>query len=227
VERFLSSFFDAEVALGHWRALAEGFGVTVALAAAVIATGVALGILLAALRAHGFRAANALVVAAVDVLRAVPPLATLVVVYFGLPFVGLTLPGWAAAWITLALILAAFEEEVVYGGIAAVPRGQWDAARALGLGFTRALALVALPQALRMTLAPMTSRAIAIAKSTALASVIAVPELLNRATSAQAASANTTPLTVAAAGYVLMFLPLVFASRWLERRYPTQRATGA
>jgi polar amino acid transport system permease protein len=207
VERFLSSFFDAEVALDHWPALAEGFGVTVALAAAVVAAGVALGILLAALRAHGFRAANALVVAAVDVLRAVPPLATLVVVYFGLPFVGLTLPGWAAAWITLALILAAFEEEVVYGGIAAVPRGQWDAARALGLGFTRALALVVLPQALRMTLAPKT--------------------MLNRATSAQAASANTTPLTVAAAGYVLMFLPLVLASRWLERRYPTQRATGA
>jgi len=87
--------------------------------------------------------------------------------------------------------------------------------------------MVVLPQALRLTLAPMTNRAIGISKSTALGSVIAVPELLNEATSAQAATANTTPLTLAAIGYLLMFVPLVLASRWLENRYPGPRASGA
>ena len=227
MDRFLSAFFDAEVMILHAPALARGFGITVALAAAIVATGVLLGVLLAAIRAHRFALVNPVIIVIVDMLRAIPPLATLVVVYFGLPFLGVTLPGWAATWLTLGLILAAFEEEVVYGGIAAVPRGQWDAAQALGFGFTRTLAVVVLPQALRMTLAPLTNRAIGISKSTALGSVIAVPELLNEATSAQAASANTTPLTVAAIGYLLMFVPLVLASRWLEHRYPSQRASGA
>ncbi len=60
-------------------------------------------------------------------------------------------------------------------------------------------------------------------KNTALASVIAVPELLNRATSAMSASANTTPLTIAAIFYLTMFLPLVLASRLIERRFPATR----
>lgn len=227
MDRFLSAFFNVEVMLRYAPGLARGFGITVALAVGIVVSGVLFGILLAAIRAHRFALVNPAIIVVVDVLRAIPPLATLVVVYFGLPFIGLTLPGWAATWLTLGLILAAFEEEVVYGGIATVPRGQWDAARALGFGFTRALAVVVMPQALRMTLAPLTNRAIGISKSTALGSVIAVPELLNEATSAQAASANTTPLTIAALGYLLMFVPLVLASRWLEHRYPSQRASGA
>ena len=80
-----------------------------------------------------------------------------------------------------------------------------------------------LPQALRLAIGPLTNRAIGMGKNTVLASVIAVPELLNRATSAMAASANTTPLTIAAIFYLMMFLPLVLASRLIEQRFPATR----
>ena len=223
MNRFLASFFDPDVAATYLPLMLPGFALTLALAASVVATGAGLGILLAAFRSFGNRWANALMGVAIDVLRAVPPLATIVVIYFALPFLGLTLPGIVAAWLCLSIILAAFAEEIVFAAIASVARGQWDAGRSLGLPFGRTLCLIVLPQALRRSVGPLTNRAIAIGKNTALASVIAVPELLNRATSAMSASANTTPLTIAAALYLAMFLPLVLASRLLERRFPSTR----
>jgi polar amino acid transport system permease protein len=220
VERFLDSFFNPEVWARYSGVMWEGFWLTVLLAALVVAAGLALGIVLAVARAALARWVAVIIVVFADVFRAIPPLAILVVLYFALPFVGIRISGFAAAGLGLALILAAFIEEIVHGGIAATDPGQWAAARATGFGFAATLFIIILPQALRTTLAPITNRTIAISKNTALASVIAVPELLNKATSAQAASANTTPLTMAAVLYLLMFLPLVVASRWIERRFP-------
>ena len=115
-------------------------------------------------------------------------------------------------------MLAAFAEEIFWAGILSVERGQWEAARATGLAFLETLRFVVLPQAMRLAIPPLTNRAIAIGKSTALASVVAVPEILNQASSAQAIAANPSPLTLAALAYLVIFLPLVAASRWVESR---------
>jgi polar amino acid transport system permease protein len=220
MERFADSFFNVAVWARYWHVLLDGFWLTVLLAGCVLLAGIATGIVLAALRASQSLPLVVPIVVFADIFRALPPLVILVVAYFALPFAGLTVSGFFAAWLGLSLVLAAFVEEIVHGGIEAVELGQWDAARALGLSPILTLCLVILPQVLRTTLAPITSRAIAVAKNTALASVIAVPELLSNATSAQAASANTTPLTIAALLYVVMFLPLVLLSRWIESRGP-------
>src|SRR5262245_61772206 len=145
MERFLSSFFDIGVWARYMPEMLQGFGITILLAAVIVATGMAAGIALATVRTYGVRPLNAGIVILVDVLRAVPPLVSLVIAYFALPFAGVTLPGYVAAWLTLSLVMAAFVEEVVHGGIAAVPRGQWDAARALGVSFNLALFVVVLP----------------------------------------------------------------------------------
>jgi len=76
-----------------------------------------------------------------------------------------------------------------------------------------------LPQAVRMVIPPLTNRAIAITKMTALGMVIGVPDILGQATTAQSFSANASPLTLAALAYVALFLPFVVASRWLESRF--------
>ena len=81
------------------------------------------------------------------------------------------------------------------------------------------LAFVVLPQAVRIVVPPLTSRVVAMVKNTALASTVAVPEMLSRASEALAQGANTTPLTMAAIGYLLILLPLVRVARWLESRY--------
>ena len=158
-----------------------------------------------------------------DVFRAIPPLMILVVIYFALPFVGVRLSGLMSAWIGLSLVLAAFVEEIIYGGLPSVDKGQWDAARSTGFGYAATLLIFIFPQALRMTVAPLTNRTIAIVKNTALGSVIAVPEILNVAMSALSISANSTPLTMAATLYLVLFAPLVIFSRWLEHRFPQRR----
>jgi polar amino acid transport system permease protein len=111
----------------------------------------------------------------------------------------------------------------VWAGILSVPRGQWEAARSSGLSFSQALRLVVLPQAVRLTVAPLTSRAIVITKNTALASVVAVGEILYQAQAGYSFSYNPSPLTLGAIAYLILFVPLVWLGRWVETRFAWKR----
>lgn len=224
MERFLDTFLKPSIIASTWPKILDGMLVTVELALAVVVTGLAAGLCLALLRTAQVRLLNAVIVVVVDVLRAVPPLVMVLVIYFGLPNVGLTLPGFAVLWLVLALVLAAFAEEIFWAGILSVRRGQWDAARSTGLTFTDALAFVVLPQTIRMVLPPLVNRTIAITKNTALGTVIGVPELLNQATTAVSFLGNATPLTLAAIGYLVIFVPVVLLGGWLEQRFSFRKA---
>ena len=162
------------------------------------------------------RAADIAITVFVDIFRTLPQLVVIVFIYFGLPYADIQLSPFAATVVALGAVLAAFATEIFWAAIQAVPQGQWDAARSLGLGFLRILFLVILPQAIRIAVPLLTNRAIAITKGTALGTAVSLPELLGRAQSAMAIAANPSPLTLAAALYLLFFLPLVVASRWLE-----------
>ena len=224
LDRFLDAFLNPVVAARYMPAILKGALVTIEIAACVVATGLALGLGLAVARAYGVRPLNVLLVVAVDVLRAMPPLVLILIVYFGLPNVGVTLPSFAVLWLVLSLVLAAFAEEIFWAGIQSVRRGQWEAARSTGLTFSQALAYVVLPQATRLAVAPLTNRTIAITKNTALGSVIGVGEILNQASTGQSFSGNATPLTLGALAYVALFVPVVFAGRAIERRFGWTRA---
>ncbi len=215
----VDSFFNAEILARALPAVTAGLWVTLQLTLAIIPTGITLGLALALVRVRRIRPLNILIVIFVDAFRALPPLVILVVLYFALPYLDIQLSGRAAAWLGLSLVLAAFSEEIFWAGILSVDEGQWEAARATGLGSGATLVHVVLPQAIRLAIPPLTNRAIAIGKGTALASVIAVPEILNQATSIQAQTANPSPLTLAAMAYLVLFLPLVVASRWVESRF--------
>ncbi|MBY0334408.1 MAG: amino acid ABC transporter permease [Acetobacteraceae bacterium] len=222
-ERFVDSFFNARVAAEYLPKIIEGFWLTIILALCIIATGLAAGLALAVVRAFGVRPLNWLIIFVVDLFRALPPLVVIALLYFGLPAAGLSLSGFASAWLALALVLMAFTEEIFWAGITAVPRGQWEAARSTGLGFLQTLRLVVLPQAFRMTIPPLTNRTIAITKGTALASVVAVPEILGAAQAGVSFSFNPTPLTLGAAAYLVLFLPVVILGRWVETRFAWKR----
>jgi len=217
--RLAETFFNAEVIATYLPALLSGFRVTLELAAAVVTLGILLGLALAMLRAFRFRLLNGLIVAFVDVFRTLPQLVVMVFAYFGLPYAGITISAFAAAVLGLALVLAAFAEEAFWAAITAIPRGQWEAARSTGLSFGQALASVVMPQAVRIAIPLLTNRTIAITKGTALASVISVPEILDKAQSAMSLSANASPLIVGALLYLAIFAPFVVFSRWLERRF--------
>ena len=223
MNRIAENFFDPEVMAKYLPSIIDGVYVTVHLAILIVLSGLALGFVLAIVRTFQVRPMNWLIVLVVDVFRALPPIVVMIVFYFALPFVGISMSGFVVAWLSLTLVLASFAEEIFWTGILSVDRGQWEAARSTGLGFFQTLSEVVLPQAVRLTIPPLTNRTIVITKSTAIASVVAVPEVLTQASAAQAFSANTTPLTMAAIAYLLIFLPLVVLSRWVESRFGWQR----
>lgn len=223
MDRFLDQFFNLEVMAKYLPDVAAGFVVTVELALSVIVTGLALGLALAVIRAFQIRPVNWLIILFVDLLRALPPLVILIIFYFGLPFIGITMSAFVISWLVLAFVLASFAEEIYWAGITSVNRGQWEASRSTGLGFTQTLFYVVIPQAIRMTIPPLTNRTIAITKNTALASVVTVEEMLTVAQTSLAYAANSSPLTMAALGYLLIFFPLTMASRWVETRYAWKR----
>ena len=222
-DRFTETFFNAAIMARYLPDIAHAMVITLEIAALVVVTGLTAGLLLALLRSLAIRAVNLLIVFVVDLFRALPPLVIIVLFYFGLPSVDIAPSGFVSTWLALSLVLMAFSEEIYWAGITAVVKGQWEAARSTGLTFGQTLMNVILPQALRITIPPLTNRTIAITKGTALASVVAVTEILGAASSAVSNSYNPSPLTLAAAAYLLLFLPVVVVGRWVETRFSWKR----
>ena len=219
MDAFIDQFFDKEVMLRYLPDVMGGFWITLSLAASVIVTGILFGLLLAFLRAFQIRWLNVFIILYVDMGRALPPLVIMILGYFGLPLIGIELSGYAIRWLCLSGVLASFAEEIFWAGITSIHKGQWEASRSTGLGFSQTLFYVVIPQAVRMTIPPLTNRTIAITKDTALASVVAVEEMLTVAQTSLGYAANTSPLTLAVIGYFIIFFPLVILSRWIESRF--------
>ena len=221
---FIDTFFRPDLVAKYLPSIMKAMLMTVQVALMTVATGLTLGVGLAVIRSLGFRPVNILIAIFADVLRSLPPLVLILIVYFGLPNVGVTLSSFAVLWLVLSVVLAAFAEEIMWAGILSVRQGQWEAARSTGLNFGQTMAYVVLPQAVRITVAPLTSRSIVITKNTALGSVIGVPEILNVASTAQSFVGNSTPMMLGALAYVVLFLPVVLFGRWLESRFAWKRA---
>jgi polar amino acid transport system permease protein len=222
-DRFVDAFFNARMMAKYLPDIAHGMVVTIELAALVIAAGLAAGLALALLRSLGLRPVNLLIVFVVDLFRALPPLVIIVFIYFGLPAVDLSPSGFVSTWLSLTFVLMAFSEEIFWAGITSIAKGQWEAARSTGLSYGQTLMHVVLPQAIRLTIPPLTNRTIAITKGTALGTVVAVSEILGMASSAVSNSYNPSPLTLAAIAYLILFLPMVIFGRWLETRMTWRR----
>lgn len=223
LDRFIFTFFNAEIAKEYWPDLAKGIVLTVELALAVIACGLALGLVLALVRAFQVRAINALIIVYADSFRALPPLMVIIILFFAFPYAQLPMSAFTATWLSLTFVLGAFAEEIFWAGIVSIQRGQWEAARSTGMSTWQTLVYVILPQAVRLTIPPLTNRTIAITKGTALGSVVALPEVLGAAHSASSLAGNPTPLTLGAMIYVALFIPLVLFGRWVETRYAWKR----
>ncbi|SEE03392.1 amino acid ABC transporter permease [Pseudomonas coleopterorum] len=214
----LHTFFNWDVFVDALPLMLRGLGVTILLGVVSIVLGLVGGLLLAMLRLYGYTPVRWLARVYIDVLRSIPLLVLLVLIYYALPFVGIRLSSFAAAAAALSLVSCAYSAEIFRSGIEAIPKGQFEAAASQGMSFLNTMRDVILPQAMRIVLPPMTSNCINVMKDTALASVVAMPDLLKQATQAQALSANPTPLVGAAIMYLLLLLPLVQLVSWVQRR---------
>lgn len=202
-----------------WAALLRGLLVTVQLSAMSLGLALVLGLPIGVLRLAPARLPRALAEGYVALFRGLPLLPVLAFVYLGLPKAGLGLDSAlaSAAW-GLGVYTAAFVAEAVRAGLMAVPHGQAEAARSLGLGPWGMLRLVLLPQALRAALPPLGTVAIALVKNTSLASAVAVPELMYRVDELGGRSFQTWPLVAAFGLYLCLTVPMSLSVRALERR---------
>jgi polar amino acid transport system permease protein len=223
LDHLVDTFFNWRVMSEYLPKIVEGFVLTIHLALAVVVSGIASGFVLAMIRSFRVKPVNFLIIAVVDVLRALPPLVIIIMFYFALPTVGIRMSAYVATWLALSLVLAAFSEEIFWAGILAVPKGQWEAARSTGLTFLQTLRFVVMPQAIRITIPPLTNRTIAITKGTALGAVVAVGEILYQAQTAYSFSYNPSPLTLGAIAYLILFIPVVYFGRWVETRFAWKR----
>ena len=210
--------FDFTVIADHWRFLGLGLLVTLALSLASGVTSLAFGFVAALGRLHGPRALRPLIVFYIDSMRAIPVLVVLVWTFFALPIVaGVTLPPFWAALAGLTIHLAAYAAEIVRAGIESVRPGQTRAALALGMSRAQVLRRIVLPQALVRMLPAFGSLLSITIKDTAVASVIAVPELMRQ--SETVAGQSFQPIEVYTFAMLVYFVVLFPVTRGVDRLY--------
>jgi polar amino acid transport system permease protein len=201
---------------------------TVLLALLAFVGGGGVGLVVAVMRISKARLPRAVAIVYIKVFQGTPLLMQLYLVYFGASLVGLEANSWLAAALGLTFYSSAFLGEIWRGCIQAIPRGQWDGARALALGYLPGLRLVILPQALRIAIPPTVGFMVQILKGTSLASIIGFTELTRAAQMVN--NATFRPFIVyalVAALYFMLCWPLSAYSRRLERRFDRARLTPA
>ena len=155
----------------------------------------------------------------IEVIRAMPALLQLFIIYFGLTSFSIRLDPFSAASLTLGLIGAAYAAEVFRAGIESVDRGQYEASRSLGMSAPLAMRRIILPQAAVLVLPPFTNFVIAMVKDTSLALTIAVPEIMYRSYDAASQSFRSMEIyLMAGLIYMAICLPLSQLAQAFERR---------
>ena len=218
----LQTFFNSNVMLESLPALMRGLYNTLVLSFFSIAYGVLLGLFVCLVRLYAPRILRWVAIVYIDIFRAMPMLVILILVYYALPFLGVSFSSWTSAVLAFSLVMGAYSAEVFRAGIEGVPRGQFEAAAALGLPFLLTLRRE-VPQAMRSIIPPVTGNCVSMFKDTSLASTVALPELLNEATNSQALHANPSPLILAAMIYVVILWPMVRLVSVLEQRLKANR----
>jgi polar amino acid transport system permease protein len=192
---------------------------TIALSVVAFVGGGIVGLLMLFARIGGGRALKMVVAGYVQIFQGTPLLMQLFLVYFGLAALGLPTSAWTAAAVCLTLYASAFLTEIWRGCVDSVSRGQWDAAKSVGLSFMQQLRWIILPQAGKIAIAPTVGFLVQVIKGTALASIIGFVELTKAAQ--MITNATFKPFvvyTVVALFYFALCYPISLWSKRLEMR---------
>lgn len=208
-----------ELAIASLPSLLKASLVTIGLAAASMAAGLILGLLVALIRIANVPVLAQIVRGYVSVIRGTPLLVQIYLVYYGLPQLGVNLEPIPSAIIALSLNLGAYLSESFRGAIESVPKGQTEAALSLGMGYWTSMRRIVVPQSLRTALPTIGNTFLGLLKDTSLVSVITVTELLRQ--SSVIIARTWQPLTIyltAAAVYWVMAIIFSFFQGKIERR---------
>ncbi len=212
-------WFDWHLLRDFFPDLLLSAGVTLALSFASMPIAIVVGLLIAIGRLYGPRWLTIPLAIYVEVIRGTPLMLQLFVLFYVLPELGILLSPWAAGIAGLAINYSAYESEIYRAGLQAIPKGQMEAALALGMSRKLALRRVIVPQAVRIVIPPVTSDFIALFKDTSICSVLTLTELTKRYSILSNTVGGVVEFGIATAVlYLAMSLPLSWFSRWMERR---------
>jgi len=200
--------------------LAHGLLVTLEVSAVALVLALVLGVLVATLRVAPPAALRGAGTAYVEFLRNIPLLVQLFFLFFALPSIGIRLDAFVCGVLALGIYTSAFVAEAIRSGIAAVPKGQLEAALSSGMGYATAMRLVILPQAIAKTIPPLGNTALNLIKNSSLVSTVSMLDVLGTANLIGSRSFQYVPMfTGAAICYLVLTLPTAFAVNRLEQRY--------
>ena len=218
MEALIQNFFNLGILREAWPFLLAGLGMTLLLTVVVVPLGVAGGLAVALASGSRWRAVRWATVAYVDFFRAFPPLVLLMFVAYGLPFLDIRIGAFGSVALAFLLNTSSYYGEILRAGIESVPRGQTEAARSTGLTKFQTMTWVVIPQAVRNVTPDLISNTLEVIKLTAIASVVALPELLHTAREAQSVTYNATPIIAAGIIYLACLWPLVRLLSRFEHR---------
>ncbi len=187
-----------------------------------IVLAIPLGILLAFCRVSSFKLLRDVVAAYVYVLRGTPLMLQLLFVYFGLPFIpviGVRLDDFPAAVLAFVLNYGAYFCEIFRAGLQAIPRGQFEAAKTLGMNYAQTMKRIILPQVFKIILPPVSNETITLVKDTSLIYVLAMNDLLRTTRNLVQRDFNIMPFVVAAVFYLVMSMVLTYGFNKLEKHF--------
>ncbi|MUG30768.1 amino acid ABC transporter permease [Aeromonas salmonicida] len=202
-----------------WPLLSAGLIFTVPLTLITFVLGILLGFLVALARLYGPTPLVVLVRFYVWLIRGTPLLVQLFLIFYGLPSAGIVLDAFTAAVIGFTLNIGAYSSEIIRATLAAIPKGQWEAAYSIGMNWPQVMWRVILPQAARIAVPPLFNTFISLVKDTSLAAAVTVPELFQAAQ--RLASVTYKPLILyieTAIIYLLFSSVLSTLQDRLERR---------
>lgn len=192
---------------------------TLALSAIAFVGGAVLGLVIALMRVSDNAVARGVSRTFIQIFQGTPLLLQLFLIFFGAPVLGLDINPWVAAGVALVLNSAAFLAEIWRGCIEAIPRGQWEAAEALNLGYVDRMRDVVLPQAFKIALPPTVGYLVQIIKGTSLAAIIGFTEVTRAGQIINNATFQPLPVfTTVAAIYFVICWPLSLLAAHMERK---------
>jgi len=208
-----------EKIIGMVMPMLDGSGITLQIFFITLALSLPLGLLVALARISGIRPLGVAMEVYIWLMRGTPLMLQLLFVYFALPMVGILLPDLAAALLAFTLNYAAYFAEIFRSGIQSIERGQYEAAKTLGMTYIQTMRRIIIPQMLKRVLPPISNETINLVKDTSLIYILAMNDLLRVARTIVQREFDMTPFVIAGVFYLAMTFVLTWLFNRLEARY--------
>lgn len=218
LKEFINDFFNWETIKFWWPKVGRAFLTTLKLAVVSEFFILIVGLLVALLRLSKVKTFRVLATIYIDVIRGLPLILQIFIVYFGLFYLGLNFSRFTSGVVALTLCYSAYEAEIYRAGIESIHKGQMEASRSLGMTYMQSMRYVVLPQAIRRVIPPLSNEFIMLTKDTALVAFIGLSEAFLVGKEGMGKAANVTPLVGVALFFLLVTIPAMRGVQYLENR---------